>query len=152
MLQQTINTDKIVDRLDQVLVRSFDSIKGYKFAAGEVDSLSLKAFFNDQIADRNKFARELSEIIKGYGGEPSTEGSFKGQAHRMWMDVKSIVSDGSDESILQECIRGEEKASEDYDDLLKMELPIDTRIRTLITEHKMQINQAIQRLNALERV
>ena len=152
MIEQPIYIDKVVSKLDDVLIYSYDSIKGYKHAAQEVKSLSLKAFFNDQIADRSKFARELAELIKAYGSTPSEEGSLKGKLHRTWMDFKSAVTSGNDDAILNECIRGEEHASQDYDELLKMELPNDTQIRTLITEHKMQINQAIQRLKALERV
>ena len=57
------------------------------------------------------------------GGTPSKTGSVSAAFHRGWMNIKAIVTGGSDDAIVAECERGEDAAIENYQRVLKQNLP-----------------------------
>jgi len=111
-------TKEITDRLNDLLEKNYDAEAGYKAAKEHVNSSSLKDFFNSRALDRYNFGHELKEEIRLFSETPDKGTSLKGDAHRIWMDLKSKFSDDNDEALLEEAVRGEEKALEEYNDIL----------------------------------
>lgn len=112
-------TEKVSHKLNELLSKNYDAEAGYKSAADSLESSKLKTFFKERAKDRYDFGHELKEEIRSYGEKPDKGTSLKGDAHRVWMDLKSIISDNKDEALLEEAIRGEKAAVEDYDEVLK---------------------------------
>jgi len=112
------HTKEITDRLNDLLEKNYDAEAGYKAAKEHVKNSSLKDFFNNRAKDRYNFGHELKEEIRLFSEAPDKGTSFKGDAHRIWMDLKSKFLDDHEEAILKEAVRGEEKALAEYNEIL----------------------------------
>lgn len=141
--------EEIVDQLEEILEKNRDAEKGYAKAAENAKSRSLKSYFEKKSSERKKFNQELkSKMIASYD-EIDDEGSFTGTIHRAWMDVKALFSGDNDEAMLEEAIKGDKAAVEEYDDILEEgNLPVD--ISQCISKQKMQIRNDLNKIRTLE--
>lgn len=140
---------EIAGVLNELLERNYDAEKGYKKAAEDIDNSLLKDFFRDYSGQRYNFGHELKEEIKKLGAEPEKGSSTAGDLHRTWIDLKSLVTGKDTEAVINECIRGEKKALEDYEDALRRtDLPATSR--EVVQRQHDRIQNAVNRLNQLE--
>ncbi|MUH38070.1 PA2169 family four-helix-bundle protein [Zobellia amurskyensis] len=141
--------EKLVDQLEEILAKNRDAEKGYKKAAENADSPSLKSYFQNKSRERAQFNNALKrEMIASYDSIDDNS-SFTGSIHRVWMDVKALFSADNDESMLEEAIRGDKAAVEEYDEVLEdSTLPVS--IGTLIREQKTKIRTDLNRIKSLE--
>lgn len=124
----TMSNDDVVDVLGDLLETARDGEYGFRVCAEEVDSPTLRQVFNDRSAQCRVAADELSELIMRYGGSADHGGTAAGALHRGWVHVKGAVGANSEESMLNECERGEDAAVARYRKALKEEgLPTDAR-------------------------
>ncbi|WP_242133713.1 ferritin-like domain-containing protein [Aestuariivivens marinum] len=135
-------TEKISNKLNELLVKNYDAEKGYLNAAETVDSPDLKIFFKRRATERSEFAKELRTEILRYGEEPKDSGSFKGIVHRNWTSLKALFSSNDEEAILKEAIRGEEDSLEEYLEVLK-DRTLPPSVDTMLFKHKSAIQAAI---------
>mgnify|MGYP000875140612 FL=1 len=135
-------SEEISNKLNELLVKNYDSEKGYLNAMSNVDDKNLKIFFKRRASERSQFAKELRTEILRYGEVPEDSGTFKGTVHRNWMSLKSALSSNNEEKILEEAIRGEEASLEEYDKLMK-ENNLPPTIDELIFRHRNSIQAAI---------
>lgn len=112
-------TEKMTNKLNELLEKNYDSEKGYKKAAEKVENTKLKKFFNDEAQKRYDFGHELKTEIKNYGETPDKGGSATGTMHRAWMDIETAFSSNNEETILGEVQKGEKAAVEEYDEVIK---------------------------------
>ena len=78
-----------------------------------------------------------------------TEGSFTGSIHRAWMDTKSFFSGNNDAAMLEEAIRGDRAALEEYEELLGVQhLPI--MLDQIIQNHAIKIRTDLEQIKTLE--
>jgi len=113
------NREKIINNFNHLLQRSNDAMKGFQEASYGASYDALKKFLLDQATQRDLFAKELAQHIALLGGTPDDSTTFAGDLHRIWIDFKSSVVSNDNVAVLTECIRGEEKALEDYRNTLK---------------------------------
>ena len=78
------------------------------------------------------------ELVRELGGDPTASGSTAGALHRGWIELKSAITGGSDEAILNECERGEDSAKDNYRSALESNLPAN------ISDVVRQQSQAVQ--------
>ncbi|WP_223552210.1 PA2169 family four-helix-bundle protein [Aestuariivivens sp. NBU2969] len=135
-------TEKISNKLNELLVKNYDAEKGYLNAAETVDSPDLKIFFKRRATERSEFAKELRTEILRYGEEPKDSGSFKGIVHRNWTSLKALLSSNDEEAILEEAIRGEEDNLEEYLEVLQ-DRTLPPSVDTMLFKHKSAIQAAI---------
>jgi uncharacterized protein (TIGR02284 family) len=135
-------SEKISNKLNELLVKNYDAEKGYINAIENVDSDRLKMYFKRRASERSEFAKELRTEILQYGQIPEESGSFKGVMHRNWMTLKSTFSSNNEEAILEEAIRGEEASLEEYNELIK-ERNLPPSIDKLLIKHRDAIQSAI---------
>lgn len=143
MIKDIMNySEKISNKLNELLVKNYDAEKGYLNAIDNVDNKELKMFFKRRASERSQFAKELRTEILQYGQIPEDSSSFKGTMHRNWMSLKSTFTSNNEEAILEEAIKGEEASLEEYDALLK-ENNLPPTIDSLIAKHRNAIQAAI---------
>ena len=141
--------ENIGNKLNTLLEKTYDAEKGFRNAKENVDRTDLKTFFETKTQERYNFGHELKAEMKKFGQEIDKGGSVSGTIHRGWMDFKSLFAGDNDEAILEEAIRGEKSAIEEYEDVLsETSLPIstsnllrsqlDTIRKTLSTVEKME--------------
>ncbi|WP_420592575.1 ferritin-like domain-containing protein [Robiginitalea biformata] len=122
-------TEKISNKLNELLEKTYDAEKGYKLAAEKVEVPAVKEFLNDKVKQRYTFGHELKTEIREYGELPDKGGSFKGDLHRTWMNLTSTLTGNETERILEEVERGEKASLQQYDEILddkEMTLPPST--------------------------
>ena len=144
-------SEKISNKLNELLTRTYDAEKGYKEAADKVENPTIKKFFEERAQERYNFGHELKTEIKAFGQEPDKSGSFKGTLHRNWMNLKSFFNSNDEEAMLNEVERGEKEAIETYSDILNDKdsvLPPSTE--TLLMKQRKMIREALERADFFE--
>ena len=144
-----METNKLIDHLNDVLQKNYDAAKGYTEVAEKVKSPSLKKMFFDNAAQRRQFAGTLVSQIRQIGGEPVDEGSVLGSAHRTWINIKTSLSSNTDEAVLEEVITGEEAAVSEYESFLE-DRDIPMAVRTMVEAQKVQVGLSLTTARNLE--
>lgn len=100
-----------------------DGQKGYQDAAQHAKRADLKGYFNEQSAERGRFAQELQiELSKLGKPDKKVSGSVAGAMRRAWLDTKTNLG-GGDKSILESLEAGEDSARDVYKKALSGTLP-----------------------------
>tara|TARA_Y100000815_G_C12973701_1_gene361437 strand:+ start:124 stop:570 length:447 start_codon:yes stop_codon:yes gene_type:complete len=142
-------SDKMGEKLNELLEKNYDAEAGYKNAAEKVQNSALKNYLLSRAQDRYDFGHELKAELKTFGQEPEKGTSLAGDAHRLWMDLKTALSSDKDEAVLEEAIRGERAAVDEYDEILQEEsLPSSTK--SIITAQRNSVKAALNEAKALE--
>ncbi|WP_165732069.1 PA2169 family four-helix-bundle protein [Polaribacter sp. 20A6] len=142
-------TEKISNKLNELLEKNYDAEKGYLNAAENVESPKLKIFFKNRASERSQFAKELRTEILVHGQIPEDDGSFKGTMHRNWMTLKSLFSSNDEEAILEESIRGEKANLEEYKKILLDDV-FAPSTKKMLEEQQQKIQAAINLLMVKE--
>ena len=111
-------TSREVDILNQLLTLTRDSIAGYREAAAETGDRAMQRCFLRRAMDRQNIADRLSEAIEALGGEPADEGTRLGSAHRVFLNLRELLSSG-DAAAMHEVARGESFLRSRYERALR---------------------------------
>lgn len=142
-------TEVIGEKLNDLLEKTYDAEKGFKKAAENTDHKQLKSFFENKAKQRYDFGHELKVEIKTFGQKVDKGDSIAGKAHRAWMDVKALFSLDSAEAMLEEAIRGEKAAVEEYKEVLEdTSLPSSTA--AVLRNQKEAIENGLANIKMLE--
>src|ERR1044071_8053097 len=114
-----VNREELIECLNDLIQTCRDAENGFETASDHVKDPDLKMLFRQWSIQRAQFASELEAEVRQLGGTPAKTGSVSAAFHRGWMNIKSIVTGGSDEAIIAECERGEDAAVENYQRVLK---------------------------------
>jgi uncharacterized protein (TIGR02284 family) len=143
------NHDKLVNNLQELLEKNYDAEKGFTKAMKDAKNENLKKFLQHQAAQRSRFATELDHEIRGLNETPKESGSFTGDLHRTWIDIKTAVAGNTDESVLEECIRGEKASWNEYEAKMK-EQNFPPNISSVLQKQASEIHQTLNRIKTLE--
>jgi uncharacterized protein (TIGR02284 family) len=100
--------------LEELIQTCKDGQKGYQEAASKVKRSDLKTFFNEQSAERGRFAGELEGELNRVGEkDKKLSGSTLGTLHRAWIDTKVSLG-GGDKTVLEWLEHGEDRAKDAY--------------------------------------
>ena len=143
------NHDKLVDNLQELLEKNYDAEKGFTKAMKDAKGSNLKKFLQQQAAQRSRFATELDQQIRNLNEEPKDSGSFTGDLHRTWIDIKSAIAGNTDEAVLEECIRGEKASWNEYEEKLK-EQYFPPHISTVLQKQASEIHNTLNSVKTLE--
>ncbi len=140
-------SEKISNKLNELLTRTYDAEKGYKMAQDKMDTkfTSVRDFIGQRIQQRYNFGHELKAEITEYGKLPEKGGSLKGDLHRTWMNLTAEISSNETERVLAEIERGEKASLKEYNAILNdsdMVLPPSTR--NLLTKQRDAIKESLE--------
>lgn len=142
-------TEKIGNKLNDLLEKTYDAEKGFKKAAENVDNIPLKNYFQRKAQERYDFGHELKTEIKEYGQKIDKGDSLSSKAHRSWMDIKAFLSKDNEEAMLEEAIRGEKSALDEYEDVLN-ETALPPSTESLLLKQKGKIRAGLSTIKSLE--
>ncbi|WP_405400280.1 PA2169 family four-helix-bundle protein [Maribacter sp. Asnod2-G09] len=142
-------TEEVGNKLNELLEKTYDAEKGFKKASENTDNVQLKAFFETKAKQRYDFGHELKAEIKTFGQEIDKGDSMAGKAHRAWMDVKALFSLDNAEAMLEEAIRGEKAAIEEYEDVLE-DTSLPSTTATVLRSQKEAIKNGLSNIKMLE--
>ena len=106
-----------VSKLDDLIVTTIDSVRGYEHSARHADAGRFRQFFEDMAAERRRVIDALSAKSRELGGTPAEYGSTAATIHRRVEDFRLALG-GGDEAILSEIERGEDYLKEEFDRVL----------------------------------
>jgi uncharacterized protein (TIGR02284 family) len=109
------NHSEEISTLNTLIATTIDSITGYENSAKDIDSERFREIFRQRADERQRVVQELRDEVRRLGGDPEDGGSFLGKAHQRFEDVKSAVTGGNDESIINEVERGEDYLKEKFE-------------------------------------
>jgi uncharacterized protein (TIGR02284 family) len=116
---------QVIETLNDLLENARDGELGFREAAEHTRTPSLSAFFGRRADTCRQAAAELQEQIQRLGGKIEEGGTVTGAAHRVWVHIRGLFGGASDETMLNECERGEDAALARYRKALKQNLPHD---------------------------
>jgi uncharacterized protein (TIGR02284 family) len=119
------SSEQVIETLNDLLENSRDGELGFREAAEHARTPSLSAFFGRRADTCRQAAAELQEQIQRLGGKADEGGTVTGAAHRAWVQIRGLFGGASDETMLNECERGEDAALARYRKALKQNLPHD---------------------------
>ncbi|OAD90385.1 hypothetical protein A7A78_14815 [Aequorivita soesokkakensis] len=140
---------EIVNNLQDLLEKNYDAEKGFTKAMKDAKNQNLKRFLQQQAAQRNRFATELDQQIRNLNEQPKESGSFTGDLHRTWIDIKSSVAGNTDEAVLEECIRGEKASWKEYEEKLQNK-NFPSNISGVLQNQATEIHNTLNRVKTLE--
>ena len=144
-------SEQVGQKLNDLLEKTYDAEKGFKKAAENVENLALKKYFTIKADERYSFGHELKTEIRSFNQEVEKGGSITGSAHRTWMDIKAFLSLDNEESMLEEAIRGEKAAVEEYQEIIgDTSLPSSTKAILVAQKNKIEIG--LQNIKSLENI
>ncbi|NJB82789.1 ferritin-like domain-containing protein [Wenyingzhuangia aestuarii] len=142
-------TDTVGTKLNLLLEKNYDAEKGYRNAIENVQNEELKKFFSKKSSERSSFAQDLKTEIASFNQDADQSGSVLGDIHRVWMDLKSTFSSNNDEAVLEEAIRGEKAAIEEYNSVLS-ETALPKSTKTLLESQKRKIEVDLASVKVFE--
>lgn len=122
-----LNNDQVVDKLNHLLGTLKDGQTGYKEAAEEAENPQYKTMFNEYSQQRATLASEIEAEIRRLGGDPKDSGSAGAAVHRAWLNIRDRITGSDDKSVINEVERGEDVAVDNYQDVMKEDLPADVK-------------------------
>lgn len=142
--------EEIVENLNELLEKNYDAEKGFKKALEDAENPSLRNFFKQQAVIRSRFKNEIEKELHNLNAKPNLdEGSAAGTIHRVWIDIKTALSGNDDESVLEECIRGEKASVKEYEEKLK-EVTFPSHISSMLNAQLNEIKNTVATIKRLE--
>lgn len=142
--------NEVVKYLNELLEKNYDAEKGFKKALEDVKNPSLKKFFKKQAIIRSRFKTEIERELHDLNAHPKVkEGSATGSLHRTWIDIKTALTGNEDESVLEECIRGEKASAKEYEEKLKKG-HFPPKVKTILTNQLNEIKNTISSVKRME--
>ena len=133
--------------INKLITAALDGKYGYDQAASNATDPSLKSLFQDYSRQRETFANELQQQVRAMGGTPTDHGSVTAGLHRNWIGLKDKLTSG-DKGILGECVRGEESAVKQYQEVLGDD-DVPAAAKTVLARQHGEIEQALAKMNQL---
>jgi uncharacterized protein (TIGR02284 family) len=143
-----VHRGDLVECLNDLIETCRDGENGFQTAPAHVTDPALKKLFSTYSVQRAQFASELESEVRQLGGTPATRGSVSTAFHRGWMNIKSIVTGGSDDAIVAECERGEDAAVENYQRVMKNTLP--PNVLPVVKHQFTEVKRAHDRIRDVE--
>jgi uncharacterized protein (TIGR02284 family) len=142
--------EEVVNTLNQLLEKNYDAEKGFKKALEVAKNPSLRQFFKQQAIIRNKFKTEIEKELHELNAHSNLRDDHStGTLHRVWIDIKTAMSKNDDESVLDECIRGEKASVRDYEEKLK-KTHFPPNIISMLKSQLLDIKNTISTVKKLE--
>jgi uncharacterized protein (TIGR02284 family) len=142
-------SEKIGKKLNDLLEKTYDAEKGFNKAAENTKNTYLKGFFERKAQQRYQFGNALKAEIISFGQAFDKGDSITSKAHRAWMDVKAMFASDSEEAMLEEALRGEKAAVDEYNEVLnETDLPSSTA--KLLIQQRDAIKVGFNNMKTLE--
>lgn len=149
--QKSVKTMETVNSLEGLIAILEDGKLGYINAGEHVEDEQMKSTFLGYARERSLFIVELQDEINKLGKSTETTGGPLGAIHRAWIDIKSMVTGGDKEAIINACITGEKAAIEKYELALE-EGHFSPILQTTVNKQLINIKNTLAKIEASKNV
>lgn len=129
-----------------------DSHDGYRKCAEDISDRTLQQHFSQLSQKRKAMLQALEAEAKSIGEEKAlseTEGSVLASGHRLFIDLKSILSGGDKKAILREVERGENHLISQYEKIIQGDYELPAGLRNLLHDQVNTIKTDLEELGRL---
>ncbi len=136
--------EKLNEVLNDLIRINHDRVEGYEKAIKELSAndIDLKALFKRYAGESRGFANTLMAQVSANGGNPDPATTISGKIYRVWMEVRTAMSNKERESVLSSCEFGEDAAQRAYIQALEADVKMPAGIRDIIAGQKMSLKSA----------
>lgn len=126
--------------LNSLIATTLDSIDGYEESAKDVKNPEYRAMFTRRASERREMVDGLKAAVRTAGAEPEDDGTLLAAAHRVFVNLKSIVTGADDQAVINEVERGEDHLKAKFDAALK-DTDLTPEARTAIEQANVSVQQ-----------
>ena len=133
--------EKLIEALNGLIEINNDRVNGYEKAIEETKDLDvdLKAIFSGMASESRKYSGELTKTVAELGGSPADGTTNSGKVYRVWMDIKTLFTGHTRQSLLELCEFGEDAAQKAYTAALASDAEMSAEVRQLITGQQAKL-------------
>jgi len=143
------NNSHEVSRLNKLIAATIDSVDGYEEAEKHSDSDRFTGMFRERIAERQAVLDTLRKEVIRLGGEPEDDGTMLAGAHRVFLNLKSVVTGQDDKAIIDEVEQGEDHIKGEFETAMKDE-EVSPEVRNVIRECYTSIKRGHDQMRDLK--
>ena len=125
------DTSHDISTLNSLIATTIDSADGYETAAKESNGGSFSALFTSRAVERRDVARRLQQEVGRLGGNPEDDGTVLAGAHRLFVNLKSMVTGHDDKAIINEVEAGEDHIKAKFEDAMG-DMTLSPQVQALI--------------------
>jgi uncharacterized protein (TIGR02284 family) len=108
-----------ISTLNELIATTFDSVDGYTEALKETRNPNFTILFTGLAEERRQLVVRLQQEVASLGGKAVDDGTLLASAHRVFLNLKSIVTGHDDKAIINEVEAGEDHIKAKFEDALK---------------------------------
>ena len=112
-------SDHDISTLNSLIATTLDSVEGYQEAAKNNESHRFTGLFTARASERRQVASDLQAEVTRVGGTPADGGTALGGAHRMFLNLKSLITGNDDQAIVNEVEAGEDHIKAKFEAAMK---------------------------------
>ena len=113
------DTSHDIRTLNGLIATTIDSVDGYTEAAKDSGNPHFTKMFITRAEERRKAAGDLQAEVSRLGGNPEDDGTILAGAHRVFLDLKSMMTGNDDKAIVNEVERGEDHIKAKFEDAMQ---------------------------------
>jgi uncharacterized protein (TIGR02284 family) len=108
-----------ITTLNTLIATLTDSVTGYEDAAANIEgSDRLQQLFRERAGERRGVIEELRAEVRRLGGDSEDGGTFLGNVHQRFLDLKAAIAGRDEKAIVDEVERGEDYLKEKFETAL----------------------------------
>lgn len=135
--------------LNSLIATTIDSIDGYEESAKAVDTGRFAEQFQSRANERRQIVGQLRREVTRLGGNPEDDGTLLAGAHRVFLNLKSTVTDRDEEAVIAEVERGENHIKTKFEEALKDD-KLSSETRSVIESGFQSVKSGHDQMSALK--
>lgn len=125
------DTSHDISTLNSLIATTIDSANGYEEAAKDSETGRFGALFTSRASERRSVATKLQQEVSNLGGNPEDDGTVLAGAHRVFLNLKAVVTGHDDKAIINEVEAGEDHIKAKFEDAIE-DRDLSPAVRALI--------------------
>lgn len=107
-----------ISTLNSLIATTLDSVDGYMEATKETKNTGFVTLFTGLASERRDLVSRLQQEVSTLGGTPEDDGTVLAGAHRVFLNLKAVVTGHDDKAIINEVEAGEDHIKAKFEDAL----------------------------------
>ncbi|MBD3759254.1 PA2169 family four-helix-bundle protein [Rhizorhabdus sp.] len=143
------NSDHDISTLNSLIATTIDSVDGYTEAAKDSQSGRFGALFTSRASERRQVASRLQQEVTRLGGKPEDDGTALAGAHRVFLNLKSMVTGQDEKAIINEVEAGEDHIKAKFEDAIR-DTEVSPAVRAIIEEAYVSVKDGHDEMRDLK--
>jgi uncharacterized protein (TIGR02284 family) len=129
-----------ISTLNSLIATTIDSVDGYAEAAKDSESGRFGALFTARASERRQVVSQLQAQVASLGGEPEDDGTALAGAHRVFLNLKAVITGKDDKAIINEVEAGEDHIKAKFEDAIR-DTALSPAVRAIIEQAFVSVKE-----------